>query len=285
MDSLAPLASTQGWESPPLPAFPWFGSVLAVILLVASTAALSGNSRVPGAAPPRTTPDGTAERWDGETVTVVIDDSVESIDSDAREALENSFGTWLGSGADLPNLVFDSSDAETWPAQDGVSTVSFRPIKLKGHKKDLALTICYVDKNSGRIREADMVFNTRYDFRTDHEWDHCGQEYDLQSVATHEAGHFFGLGEDTEDVSTTMYFKTPPCDTKKRDLAPPDRESITMLYSTSFDLGSEDEPSVGCSLGRAPVDRSPALGWAALILAVAVRRSRHRRLSDTSPRA
>ena len=50
-------------------------------------------------------------------------------------------------------------------------------------------------------------------------------------MATHEAGHFFGLGEDYTDLAATMYVTTAPCDVHKRVLTDDDTSTLAALYA------------------------------------------------------
>ena len=59
-------------------------------------------------------------------------------------------------------------------------------------ERTLAATSYVVDTRSGEILEADIFFNSSFPWSVS-----AGGEqgrYDLQSIATHETGHFFGLG-------------------------------------------------------------------------------------------
>src|SRR5204863_269938 len=61
--------------------------------------------------------------------------------------------------------------------------------------------------------------------------DDCDGKFDLQSTASHELGHFLGLGEDKENEATTMYYKQRPCEARKRVLSSDDTAAMMNAYS------------------------------------------------------
>jgi hypothetical protein len=226
----------------------------------------------------RVSESGTAQRWARDkAVTVVIDQSIEALGSGAREAVIESFGTWLGSGAKLPELVFDArSGLRPKLERDGISAVVYAPIEVAGHRNDLAITIGFADAESGRIQESDIIINSTRKFAVlkkpsplsrsgeaasehaastlhgddpaeDSAASNCDQRYDLQSVLTHEVGHFFGLDEDEEDGTATMFFKTERCDLEKRDLGAADSATLVELYSSDEEADETKAPG-GCSI-------------------------------------
>ncbi|USQ83543.1 matrixin family metalloprotease [Streptomyces phaeoluteigriseus] len=81
------------------------------------------------------------------------------------------------------------------------------------------------------LREADVRFNTRDHTFTDRLTDTCSNTYDLRSVATHEAGHVFGLahvGQSHE--SQTMFTNSFVCSTTARTLGRGDVLGLRALY-------------------------------------------------------
>jgi hypothetical protein len=262
--SLRPIPSKKpGWAL-------FAGALVCVGLCLAAREQLG--ERANGAATPKQTANGSIERWGESAVVIEIDESVREAGPEAVNAVQNAFGNWLSSGARLPSMKFDSSKHEkaSLLKPDGRNTISYREIDIKGHKKDLALTITFLDPATGRIQESDIVINSKHDYLAEQTLGACGGEYDLESVVTHEVGHFFGLGEDMEDDSTTMYYVTRACDIQKRELKEPDRHSMTLLYATPGDDEPEEATSGGCALAHRT--SSTALSFGALFLLMLVAR-------------
>jgi hypothetical protein len=230
---------------------------------------------------------GGVQRWTaGATVLVVIDPSVDELGRGASDAVMNAFGAWLGSGAKLPKLRFETRRAETRKVErDGVSSVVHAPITIPGHRDDLAITIGYSDADTGRILEADVVINSAKSFAvldgdekrpgaTRDDASRCGYRYDLQNVITHEVGHFFGLGEDGDDLNATMFFKTGKCELKKRDLEPLDTSTMVGLYAQDTQP-TEADPASGCAVsGNGRGRKCGALALALLLAGAGRRRER-----------
>jgi hypothetical protein len=164
--------------------------------------------------------------------------------------------------------------------------VVYAPITVPGHTNDLAITIGYSDDATGELLEADIIVNSRQSFAlldgeridgapscTDDPHGACGDAYDLQSIVTHEAGHFFGLGEDRTDRLATMFECSSPCETHKRDLDSGDARAIGALYSDSEPLSGET--AAGCSMGR-DAPRGLALWTGIVVLLVGSSRRRTR---------
>ncbi len=252
---------------------------------------------VSGHASPKRTSTGAEERWQKSHATVTIDDSIDALGPAARQAVESAFGAWLTSGAQVPALTFDSAHGTRVSEEpDGKNSVVYAPIDIPGHKNDLALTIAFTDPDSGAILEADLVINSRHRFGTldtapsgkkhdEHESEDehgkcgsprvvgCGGRYDLESVATHEVGHFLGLGEDETDTCATMYRSTGRCDVNKRVLSGDDQASMTKLYAGGFTDGAGATSS--CSAAPSPAGGSaPALFGFVVAMAAALRRRR-----------
>jgi len=283
------------------------------------------------------TPDGKQVRWRKQATTIHIDASVDRIGPRARDAIREAFGAWVESDAHLPQLTFDTAQGTSSEAKpDGKNTVVFAPITLKGHERDLAITLTYSDERTGDILESDIIINENFPFdlldrepsvrseasaspqgsgqedasasgttgdssepssdaistevqvntavQTERRSScvaqqvesSCGRDvYDVTNVVTHEVGHFFGLGEDMTDTSSTMYVCTNRCETHKRKLTATDSSVLAALYPEA--IGGADRASVaGCAARFAPAG-SPGTGALAALLAGLLIAARRRR--------
>lgn len=241
--------------------------------------------------------DGQSVRWHSGKNKIYFDSSLDAAGSHAREAVQLGFGTWLGSGARVPQLEFDTTrGAKFSQTPNGKSEVMYGPITLVGHENDLALTVTFSDPKTGAVVESDMIFNSKQPYglfptkgsdavsaMTPVDSTVCEQRYDLQSVATHEAGHFFGLGEDFDAKTATMFYTTGRCETNKRVLQTSDETTMTALYvsndmSASSDETGSESSTKGCGgarIGQGKTDGAvPALSLVGLLGFVALRRRR-----------
>lgn len=283
--------SPQGAPEPPKPARRrlWFFVALSTVVGVVSTAALKRpnveadvRSGSPGY---RRSSTGVDQHWAKKSVTVYLDGSLKKLGNGGDEAIMQAFGSWAASDPRLPDLAFDSGQTSTQPKQDGKSTVSYAEITTAGHEKDVAITITYSNDKTGEILEADMILNARYpmgvlkaklkDASThDSEADGCENRYDAQNVATHEAGHFFGLGEDMTERGAAMFLSIGQCETHKRELAATDVNAVTTLYSSVEDPEEAAAGPRACSFVAAPGSGRLGLAISALFGLALLRRRR-----------
>ena len=238
--------------------------------------------------------------WGKKGVTVYLDGSLSRLGPTGNEAVMQAFGQWAGSDPRLPPLRFDVGATSKEPKQDGKSTVSYAKITTPGHEHDVAITITYANDKTGEIVEADVILNALYpmgvltakprspdpsatgmgdgDGKRMHghdEAEDCQNRYDAQNVATHEAGHFFGLGEDMTERDATMFLSIDQCETHKRLLSSTDVGAVSTLYAGS----QEPEPAstaAGCSSGAAPVSAGSTL-LSGLVLGLGLARRRRAR--------
>jgi Matrixin len=276
----------------------WFFTAVSALVGTAAAGGLSRTMNVSrhvhsGSPGYKTSHSGRELLWQRRSVTVYLDGSLAKLGPQANEAVMQAFGQWLGSDPKLPALSFDSGHTSTEPKQDGKNTVSYAPITTPGHEHDVAITVTYANDQTGEIVEADVILNARYPMgvltpkakldgngnggpHADEAMD-CQNRYDAQNVVTHEAGHFFGLGEDLTERSATMFLSIDQCETHKRLLSSTDVGAVTSLYAASRtpEEGGAGGPA-GCSFVGAP-SRYGALLVSGLILGLGLVRRRRAR--------
>lgn len=94
----------------------------------------------------------------------------------------------------------------------------------------IALTPILASTVDGTILDADIVFNGELSFTTD-----PGREanrFDIQAVATHEAGHFLGF-DHSGGTFSTMFASIPSGSTYCRSLERDDEAGASVLYGTA----------------------------------------------------
>lgn len=190
------------------------------------------------------------------------------------------------------NLIVFRDD--TWPYRDSYST--------------LGLTTVSFDPETGEIRDADMEINGS-GHNLSYTDELTGNGFDLASIVTHEAGHFFGLAHATAPGST-MYASAKPHTTTLRTLTQDDIEGLCTIYpketirSVSAALSSSEtlastacnptpnrglastcvgteapdaESQSGCSTSPAPLGRGAVWATASLSIAACLLVLRRRR--------
>lgn len=285
--------------------FPALGALFAGIGLATVLGGGHVTSEVRSGSPGfRATPSGKQIHWGKKSITVYLDASLQKLGKGADEAVVQAFGQWVQSDQRLPDLSFDTGKTSEQPKQDGMSTVSYGKIQVPGHERDVAITVTYSNDKSGEILEADVILNAAYPMATllakakhdGHDSDSgdgkghgsnkststdesmdCENRYDAQNVVTHEAGHFFGLGEDMVERGATMFLSIDQCETHKRALSLTDTQAISTLYAQNTDSTEDSKTSTarGCSFGAA--SGTPPLGAGALILGLSLLRRRRPR--------
>jgi hypothetical protein len=103
-----------------------------------------------------------------------------------------------------------------WPYNDGFNTI--------------ALTTLTFNSDTGQILDADIELNTTSGMITT--GTPTATTFDLQSVLTHESGHFFGLAH-SGHAEATMYSMYKPASVSMRVLAADDIAGICSVYETT----------------------------------------------------
>ncbi len=163
--------------------------------------------------------------------------------SDVQSVIEKSFVTW----SDLPctggtsSLAFsrlaDAACHEPEYAPNGPNANvimfqdnrwTYRPSTDPTSVDDtLAKTTVSFDMSTGEILDADIEINSAYNAFTIGD---TNVDYDLQSVLTHEIGHFIGL-DHSLDPDATMNASYAEGDTSLRTLAPDDVAAACAAYA------------------------------------------------------
>jgi len=193
--------------------------------------------QVSGTPAPRVTPSGAHEHWPvGAAIPVVLDASLNRANPGAQEAIVEAFATWGSDKTGAPDVKFTIDTTPGVAAEDGVNRILYGPITVPGSETAVAITISYADED-GTILEADTILNNAYPLTVIEGAEAevpaataCGGTYDVQNIATHEAGHFLGLGEDLTEVANTMFITSAPCQTHKRTPTASDVGAMKSLY-------------------------------------------------------
>lgn len=120
--------------------------------------------------------------------------------SDLRDAVQRAFATW----AAVPNVSIASqfggfTDAEPF-VDDSLSVIGFR--SRPDLDRTLAATTFQIDNVTGDVVEADIFVNSAFPWSVAAN----GQppNFDVQSILTHEVGHFLGLSHSALGETTLL---------------------------------------------------------------------------------
>jgi hypothetical protein len=154
---------------------------------------------------------------------------------------------------DAPEFNRDAPNANVWMFRD-------RDWPYTAPAAALALTTLTFESDTGRILDADVEINS---FGVEITLSPQGAGDDLQSIVTHEAGHFLGLGP-SEDPTATMYGSYPADQLTARSLSSDDVSAVCAAYPPTRSAPSCDqaEPVHGFSRYCAPP--APARGGCTL---------------------
>ncbi|MBI4440744.1 PGF-pre-PGF domain-containing protein [Candidatus Woesearchaeota archaeon] len=105
-------------------------------------------------------------------------------------ALNNSFAVWENLSYANISTSYQGNTTSTNVGNDAVNLIAFDEDGsfLSQGASTLATTQFFVSVSTGRLLDADIIFNGKsFTFATG------GADYDIESIAMHEIGHFFGL--------------------------------------------------------------------------------------------
>lgn len=152
---------------------------------------------------------------------------------DILQAIINAGNTW----SEVPSAAFSfryaGSTEVTTRGYDGVSAVVFSgelPENVSG------LASYWYSPNTGRILEADMTLNQNAPI--DASGSPESREYDLQSIALHEFGHWLSLDHDSNP--NAIMYERYTSGTLRRTLDTSDIDRISNLYPCAQELCTPD---------------------------------------------
>ena len=243
--------------SPPLLAAFGLGLATAALLTVSPASAYCRSTTCRGDDCPRdengckTT--GAKLAWASHCVGISIqkDGTVNLPMSKVKPALEAAFATWNAvtcDGAPLSMKITELAEVSCHEAQynpDGpnANIVMFQDNRWNYHGPDdtLAKTTVTYDMDTGEIFDADIEINYAYNEFTVGDQDVV---YDLQSIVTHETGHFLGL-DHSLDPEATMNAGYDPGTTDLRTLADDDIAAICAVYPPGRKASCDPTPRNG----------------------------------------
>ncbi len=214
----------------------------------------------------KTTSGGELVHWDTRTVDYAIDSSVNDATRGSVDATLRAMRDWSGEvGAPELRAHSGAEGDPTKPGYDSKNGIFFIRGGYKPAGRALAITILTYDNVSGRILDADIVFNGAYNFtihkdapvrdgrvspatatdgvvhgeRDAHVVSGTNEvtAYDLHHIVAHELGHSLGMNDEMERRDVLMYRYTPPNDPGVRIPTTDDIEGLAQLYSTEISAG------------------------------------------------
>ncbi len=253
------LFSARGWNREGASAL-LRGTLSASVGLALLTGALAGADA--NAYVVKRTSHGDLVHWETDRVEYTLDGSLANVEGSV-DATQRAMGSWSGTvGAPDLAVKAPAADAPTKPGFDQKNGVFFMKNGYAPAGRALAITVLTYDNATGRILDADVIFNGSYRFAvlgespagdtlteasgprptaTDgigHD-DHVGERvdtvYDLHHVIAHELGHSLGMNDEMDRKDALMYRYSAPNDASMREPASDDIAGLAELYSTKLE--------------------------------------------------
>ena len=130
-------------------------------------------------------------RWTRPVPYFVHERNIPDVSANAlRDVVTRAFGTWQAAPNSAVQSQFQGFTSAPPGVQDQRTTFGF--LDRPDLDRVLAATTFLLDATTGEILEADIFFNTRFDWSVSNAGE--AGRVDLESVAVHEIGHLLGLG-------------------------------------------------------------------------------------------
>lgn len=148
-----------------------------------------------------------------------------SLSANEKTAISNACNAWdtagYGNLADLSNY----SHLNSYPNNNGINEISYASLE------DGTLAQCtwwYTNIFHTKIESADIGISTSHTFAIGRNPN--ANEYDFQSVITHEVGHALGLGHPADTETDAVMYKSFRDGQMRRELSSDDIAGIQDIY-------------------------------------------------------
>jgi len=146
--------------------------------------------------------------------------------SDPLTAVARGFQAWNDVPTSRVQGNFQQLTSKSTNARDNVNLITFVDNTFAYNAGTLAVTLIWRFTSNGQIVEADMLFNPAVQWSTR---DPGSNVFDVQQIAAHEGGHFFGLGHSAMNAATMFPYAADQVQLE-RVLDPDDIAAISELY-------------------------------------------------------
>jgi len=232
-----------------------FSNVMHKIFLIAALILLIPNAAY--AYTQKYTSTGRLVRWNRSEIelTVIRVDSCRSCpdETEVVGSLQRAASTWNEIPTSPTINIIERSGNSEWGI-DGVNGVYFVrdwPFSFRA----LAITLTSYNENTGELIDTDVIINGEMPFGLSGE----RNQYDLDTVLTHELGHVLGLDESSVP-GATMFPNTRRGETDRRELSTDDVDGILSIYQTV--------PTPGCNITRRKTSFNGSIIFLILLLLV-----------------